>query len=284
MHPPPVKSPQASGTQGHNLRGIRLVLSDVDGTLVTNDKELTPRTLQAIEHMREAGIFFAITSARPAQALTRFIEPLNLDTPLGAFNGALIVDDHMRTIEERAIKKSLPRQIIDALEQHGLNVWAYQGANWFVRDENGPYVAHESQACSCEPTKVANFHGLDEGVLKIVGISDDANAVNGANAAMNDRFARDVSAVQSQSWFLDITNVDATKGNVVKFLAKFYDLELRQIATIGDMHNDVSMFEVAGFSIAMGNAVDAVQGAADVVTTTNEHEGFAHAIETFILP
>ncbi|HEY1223085.1 MAG TPA: Cof-type HAD-IIB family hydrolase [Acidimicrobiales bacterium] len=266
-----------------NARGIKLVLSDVDGTLVTRDKVLTTRAVRAVEGLRDAGIMFALTSARPPQALTRFVEPLGLETPLGAFNGGLIVDNQMRILEEKAIAKALSAPIIGVLEEHDMDVWVYQGENWFVLDEDGPHIEHESQGCSCEPTKVANFHGLDEGILKVVGISEDPTINAAANTQINERFARDVSASQSQSYFLDVTHVEATKGHVVKFLAARYGLDTSEIAVLGDMHNDVSMFEVAGFSVAMGNALDEVQRAADVVTTTNDHEGFANAVETFIL-
>lgn len=272
-----------SRARSHARRGIKLVLSDVDGTLVTPDKTLTERSVQAVRQLRDAGIVFALTSARPPQALARFIEPLGLETPMGAFNGGLIVDHQMRPLETKAIAKDLAAPVINVLESHDMDLWVYQGDNWFVLDENGPHIEHESLGCSCEPTEVASFHGLDEGILKVVGISDDPSTNAAANTAIRSRFASGVSATQSQSYFLDITDVEATKGHVVRFLAERYGLDVSEIAVLGDMHNDVSMFEVAGFSIAMGNAVSEVQRAADVVTTTNEHEGFARAIETYIL-
>jgi Cof subfamily protein (haloacid dehalogenase superfamily) len=260
-----------------------LVLSDVDGTLVTPDKTLTARAVQAVTRLRDAGIMFALTSARPPQALTRFVEPLGLETPLGAFNGGLIVDAQMRILETKEIAKELSAPVINVLEEHGMDIWVYQGENWFVLDENGPHIEHESLGCSCEPIEVASFHGLDEGLLKVVGISDDSSTNAAARAIISERFASGVSASQSQSYFLDVTHVEATKGHVVTFLANKYSLDPREIAVLGDMHNDVAMFQVAGFSVAMGNALEEVQRAADVVTNSNEHEGFAHAIENFIL-
>lgn len=273
----------ASSARPQNLRGIKLVLSDVDGTLVTPEKVLTARAVRAVDQLREAGILFALTSARPPQALSRFVEPLGLETPLGAFNGGLIVDHQMRVLEEKTIATALSAPVISVLEQHEMDIWVYQGEKWFVLDEDGPHIEHESRGCSCEPIMVANFHGLEDGILKVVGISDDPKASAAANVLINDRFSHEVSASQSQSYFLDVTHVQATKGHVVSYLAERFGLATSEVAVLGDMRNDVSMFEVAGFSVAMGNAVDDVQRAADVVTTTNEHEGFANAIETFIL-
>jgi hypothetical protein len=273
----------SNATPGNNVHGIRLVLSDVDGTLVNAEKVLTPRAVAAVDQLRDAGITFALTSARPPQALSRFVEPLELTTPLGAFNGGMIVDPQMKVLEQKAIHRDVAAPVLEVLESHDLDIWVYQGENWFVLDENGPHIEHESLGCSCEPTIVSTFHGLSEGILKIVGISDDPDANARANATITERYAHEVVASQSQSYFLDITNHAATKGSVVKYLAAQYGIATSEIATIGDMHNDVAMFEVSGFSIAMGNANSEVQRAADVVTNTNEHEGFAHAIETFIL-
>jgi hypothetical protein len=264
-------------------RRVRLVLSDVDGTLVTHEKVLTPRAIAAVESLRKANIGFAITSARPPQALTRFIEPLKLETPLGAFNGGLIIDRSMNILEEKTIDRQIAALILDLLASYGFDIWVYQGTNWYVQNVDGPHVAHEAEGCSCEPTKVGDFDGVEEGIFKIVGVSDDPSIHAAANTQINERYARDVSASQSQSYFLDVTSVEATKGNVVRFLAAQYDIDVSEIATIGDMHNDVAMFEVAGLSIAMGNALDDVQHAADVVTTSNEDEGFANAIERYVL-
>lgn len=262
---------------------IRLVLSDVDGTLVTTDKVLTERSIQAVDQLRDAGILFALTSARPPQGLEMFVGPLRITTPLGAFNGGLLADVDLHVLAEKTIEDDLVQPIIELLNSHAMSVWVYQGPDWYVRDMDGPHVAHESKTCQCEPAVLANFGDLLTGITKIVGVSDDATAGAATLAAMNENFTSKVLATRSQSYFIDVTNPDASKGEVVKYLSSKYDIALSDIATIGDMHNDLSMFAVSGLSIAMGNADDEVQGAADQVTTSNDDEGFANAIEKFIL-
>ena len=105
-----------------------------------------------------------------------FVEPLGLTTPLAAFNGGLLVDPDMNAIEEKTIRVDLAAPIIDLLHGHGLSVWVYQGADWFVLDKDGPHVQHESRGCVCAPTKLASFEGVDDGITKVVGVSDDASA------------------------------------------------------------------------------------------------------------
>jgi hydroxymethylpyrimidine pyrophosphatase-like HAD family hydrolase len=117
-----------------------------------------------------------------------------------------------------------------------------------------------------------------------VGVSDDPEAMARATQAARDQFGDHVTAAQSQPYYLDVTHPDANKGSVVKFLSARFDVATSQIATIGDMPNDVLMFAHSGLSIAMGNASTEVQRSARAVTTTNQDEGFARAVEKFILP
>jgi hypothetical protein len=104
-----------------------------------------------------------------------------------------------------------------------------------------------------------------------------------ANPAAHDRFGEHVSASRSQPYYLDVTHPDANKGAVARFLADRFDIPAEAIATIGDMPNDVLMFAHAGLSIAMGNAGREVQRAARRVTASNQHEGFAEAMDRFVL-
>ncbi len=262
---------------------IRLLLSDVDGTLVPHDKILTERSLRAVRRLREAGIIFAITSSRPARGLKMLIQPLELTTPIAAFNGGMIVDPQMNVLEERTVDDDLIPAIIGILEENGVLAWVYRSQEWYVRDANGPHVRHEADVCQFEPLAVDDFDAVSDGVAKIVGASDDAEALSQARMTIQTRFGERVSATNSQSYYLDITNPRANKGAVVDYLSTKLDVPLYAIATIGDAHNDVSMFERSGFSIAMGNAEGDVKAAAGDVTTSNEDEGFALAVEQFIL-
>jgi Cof subfamily protein (haloacid dehalogenase superfamily) len=270
-------------TMANDRQAIRLVLSDVDGTLVTQAKELTPRAIAAVRRLGEAGIAFALTSSRPPRGLAMFVRSLSLLTPLGAFNGGTMVDPALMVLEERAIPGELVEPAIALLESFALSVWAYRGEEWFVRDLNGPRVEHETHTVQFAPTLLDSFDGLSEGVAKLVGVSDDHDAVGRAATAAAERFGERLSASRSQPYYLDITHPDANKGNVVRFLSAHLGVPVEAIATIGDMSNDVSMFAVSGLSIAMGNATPEVQSAARLVTASNEEDGFAQAVERFIL-
>lgn len=262
---------------------IRLMLADVDGTLVTQDKLLTDRAIAAVQKLRAAGIRFAVTSGRPPRGMSTLIEPLALDTPLAAFNGGLFVNPDMSVIEQQVIPTDLVKPTIDLMKSFDLDVWVYRGADWCVLDLKGAHVDREQWTVKFPPTLVKSFDDLTEGVAKIVGVSDDLDAVARAEAKAHEQLGDEVSAARSQPYYLDVTHPQANKGGVVAYLSKRYEIPAAQIATIGDMPNDVLMFTPSGLSIAMGNASAEVQHAATHVTTTNEDEGFAHAVDRFIL-
>lgn len=247
------------------------------------DKVLTQRSVDAVHALYEAGIRFAVTSGRPPRGMSMLVEPLSLRTPLAAFNGGLVVDADMDIVEQRVIASDIVAPAIQLLEEHRLSVWVYQGADWLVRDREGPHVARESHTVQFSPTVVESFDGRNDGVAKIVGVSDDYGAVAAASTAAQDELGDHVSAARSQPYYLDITHPDANKGGVARFLSEKYAIPADEIATIGDMPNDVLMFAHSGLSIAMGNADREVQRAARRVTTTNDEDGFAKAVYRFIL-
>jgi len=262
---------------------IRLLLADVDGTLVTQDKLLTDRAIEAVHHLHDAGILFAITSGRPPRGMAMLVKPLGLQTPIAAFNGGLLVDPDMKVIEQRVIPQNLVIPIAELIRSYGLVVWIYRGADWYVPDPAGPHVAREAWTVKFQPRVMPRIGDVSDNVAKIVGVSDDHDAVSKAWSAAHDRFGDHVTAAASQPYYLDVTHPDANKGSVARYLVRRYGLSAAEIATIGDMPNDVLMFAHSGLSIAMGNADPQVKRAARRITDTNENEGFAKAVERFIL-
>jgi Cof subfamily protein (haloacid dehalogenase superfamily) len=261
---------------------IKLLLSDVDGTLVTKDKVLTPRSVEAVQKLHEAGIHFAVTSGRPPRGMAMLVGPLAISSPLAGFNGGLMVGPDLEVLAEHTIPDPLVAPTTELLESFGLSVWVYRGADWLVRDPNGPHVARESHTVQFEPTVVADFLETSN-VAKIVGVSDDYDAVEAAANAAHEEFGDHVSSSRSQPYYLDVTHPLANKGAVVAFLSERYDIDPDEIATIGDMPNDVLMFARSGLSIAMGNAHREVQRAARRVTTSNDEDGFANAVHKYVL-
>jgi hypothetical protein len=262
---------------------ISAVVSDVDGTLVTDDKTLTERARSAVARLHASGLMFGVISARPPRGLLGLVGPLAIATPLIGFNGGVLTDPDLTIITEHLLSPETARRAVDLLDAHGAQVWVFSGQDWLLRDADGPYVALEPRTVGFPPTIVREFGYALDAAAKIVGVSRDfallAQCEHDAAAALADQ----ACVVRSQAYYLDITHPLANKGVALSELAKLLAVPLAEIAVIGDGGNDVAMFERSGLSIAMGNAKPEVRQAADVVTTSNGEDGFADAIERVIL-
>jgi Cof subfamily protein (haloacid dehalogenase superfamily) len=264
---------------------LRLLLSDVDGTLVSPDKTLTEAAKTVVKELRSAGVAFAITSSRPPRGLCMLIEPLALECPIAGCNGGVFVNPDMSFIQSHVLARATAETAVDLFKNKGLDVWIYTEDAWLVRDPAAAYVAHEAGTLDFQPTVVASFS--DDHLahaVKIVGVSKNFALVEACAAVMREALGAGANASRSQSYFVDVTHPLANKGEVVSTLSKLMNIPPAQIATIGDMPNDVRMFLKSGLSIAMGNASDEVKAQAREVTDSNENEGFAKAVRKFVLP
>jgi Cof subfamily protein (haloacid dehalogenase superfamily) len=265
-------------------RIIRLLLADVDGTLVTQDKVLTEGALAAARALRQAGISLAITSGRPPRGMSMLIEPLALEVAIAGFNGGVFVNPDLSVIESHALDPATARRAVKLILDQGLDAWVYTVDQWLIRDRDAPHVAREAWTVKFDAEIVASFTDAHLAhAVKIVGISDDLDLVAACEKAMQAALGKSASAARSQPYYLDVTHPEANKGAVVDTLAKRLNIPPAEIATMGDMPNDVLMFRKSGLSIAMGNASAEVKAQASAVTDSNENEGFAHAVRKFVL-
>jgi hypothetical protein len=265
------------------VQKVSLLVSDVDGTLVSKEKVLTQRACHAVQRLNDAGIKFAITSSRPAIGMKMFIEPLKLSSPIGAFNGAVFVMPDLQLISQKTILPAIAERVMEMIKQYKLDVWVYAGNDWYVGSRHGPHVDREEFVVQFAPKMMTDIHEWPAEAAKIVGVSDDHDAVRQCGRSMQQEFGTSVSATSSQPYYLDVTHPQANKGAVVDMLSQYFSVDRASIATIGDGLNDVLMFERSGSSIAMGNATEEVKAKAMYVTDSNENDGFAKGVETFIL-
>jgi Cof subfamily protein (haloacid dehalogenase superfamily) len=281
------------------VTAIRFLVSDVDGTLVTPDKEVTPAARDAVRALREAGVGFAFVSSRPPKGLASIAEALGLHaskTSTGknrrpaaaAFNGGLLLDEGLQPISFEPLPDADARVALDVFATMGVDAWVFTQDEWLVTDIGGHYVAHERHTVGFDARVVKSFDGLGQDVMrgigKIVGSSPDPALLQRAADTLAPRLSVDARAALSQSYYLDVTHARANKGNALRAIAAFEGLTLDDMAAIGDMSNDLAMLEIAGFAIAMGNAPDSVKAVVDAVTDSNRADGFAKAVTTLVLP
>src|SRR6202162_24714 len=184
---------------------IALVVSDVDGTLLTKDKTLTDGAKGAVRRLHEAGIGFTIVSSRPTLGMRFLIEPLQITLPIGAFNGSSIVDPQLKPIEQHLIPLPAVQRCLEVLNQFGVDIWLFTNDLWLTRNGNGEYVPHEKRAIRADPTVVTDFSPYLAAACKIVGSSADPVRLQRCEAAMLEAVGTQANAVRSQSYYLDVT-------------------------------------------------------------------------------
>ena len=262
---------------------VRLLISDVDGTLVTPDKSLTPAAIAAVDAVRAAGVHFTVVSARPPRGMSPLIKALNITEPFAGFNGGAMATPDGSVFRTHSLSAGALRQALAVLQRPGLLVWAYSGGDWLVTDPAGPRVDQERHTLGYEPVVLPDFDGLKD-IQKLVGVSLDPAALDRAEHEAKADLAGLATVDRSQSYYLDITHPNANKGRAARALAAAIGVPIGQTAVIGDMTNDVSMFDVAGLAVAMGQAAPAVKARADFAALANTEDGFADAVARFILP
>lgn len=261
---------------------IALVVSDVDGTLVTHDKRLTDKAKAAVKRLEDDGIGFTITSSRPPVGMRFLVAPLGITLPIGPFNGSSIVDGDLKPITQHLIGVEAARKSVDMLEQQGVDVWIFTNDDWVIKRDDGKYVPHERDTIQHAPLVVTDFAPYLAKACKIVGASQDFPLLARCEAEIQQLLGDSAVAVRSQNYYLDVTPPAQSKGTFVTAMAERLGIPLSAVATVGDMRNDLPMFAVSGMSIAMGNASDEMKSKATDVTTSNEDDGFAGAVDLIL--
>jgi Cof subfamily protein (haloacid dehalogenase superfamily) len=265
-------------------RPIRLVVTDVDGTLVKHDRTLAPSTIAAAAKLRAAGVKLAVVSSRPVGGLEVLRGPLALDTPRAGFNGGEIVGADDSVLEEHTIPEDACRAAVAALEAAGTDVWVFVGGAWLLKNPDAHYIPREQLSISMDWRVVDDFAPHLARVHKVMGTSTDFDLMGRMEAELRGRIGHVAMVARSQSYYLDVTHTQANKGTAALALARLLGVAPEEMACIGDMPNDLPMLDIAGFAIAMGNATDEVKSRAHAVTEDNDSDGWASAIARYILP
>jgi len=263
---------------------IKLVVSDVDGTLVRQDKSLSPQVVAAVHRLRAAGVSFTLISARPVSGVMPLVAALDIDVPLAAINGGILFRPDKSVIAEHSIERAVVEGVFALAEGSAVDRWVFAGGQWFASSGEGVHVEHERIASNQAPVIRADFADLYDRADKVTFVSDDRALLKALADKAVSAFGDRATIGQSQVYYLDVTDVAANKGDGVAALAQMLGVDLADTLVLGDMDNDIAMFDRAGLSVAMGQAPDAVKVRADWVSSSNEEDGVAHAIDAFILP
>jgi len=264
--------------------GLRLFVSDIDGTLVTPDKQLTPAALQAIADLKAAGIAFSVVSSRPPRGMARVVGAVGPTAPYAAFNGGNILGSAGELLQAHRLAPEAAASGLRLMEQAGVKPWVFADDAWLLKDLHGPDVEREGRTVGFGPIVVADFDAVIDRVDKIVAPSDDPALLDRVEAELRAAVGGGANVERSQAYYIDLTHPLANKGEAVRAIAAHVGADLAHTIVIGDMTNDLAMFRVGGFAIAMGQGPAAVRAQAGAVTAANTEDGFAKAVASLVLP
>ena len=257
---------------------ILMLVSDVDGTLVTPDKRLTSATIAAVRSLRHRGILFTLTSSRPAFGLHALCRALDLDLPFGPFNGSSIVNPDMSVVTQSIVPRDSIELALELFKSNGVDVWLFTNRAWVIDRDDGHYVPFERKTIDTDPLLVDDNTSYRDAVCKLVGVSDDSALLERCETELQGLVGGRARVARSQTYYCDVTPPGQDKGSFVDAMSARTGIPSNAIATIGDMANDLPMFARSGLSIAMGNASEMVKARADCVTSSNAQDGFAAAV------
>ena len=262
---------------------MRLVVSDVDGTLVDKQKKVTPATVTAVMRLRDAGYGFTIISARPRSGMMPIADTLMIDQPMAAFNGSTVFTRSGEVLATEQIADDVIARVHALAEGMDVDTWVFADDCWYATDGEGPHTKSERITSNQEPVVRSDLSSIGR-VDKVTFVSDDEALLRDLTARVKAEVGEDrATVVQSQTYYLDVTPPSGNKGTGIARLADAFGVALSDTIAIGDQANDLAMFARSGRSIAMGQGPQAVRDAADAVTLANDQDGVAHAIDTMIL-
>lgn len=269
----------------------KLVFTDVDGTLLLPDGTLSDRTKQVVRRLHEEKIPFILVSARSPQEMFALYRELELVSPVVGYNGGIIYkmgrDGSLDILVEYVLEREELVRMYDVIKEEfpELNINLYSGTNWFAERQD-QWLQMEIDLVKITP----EYRELDEliesniPIHKIMLIGEIETILKAENTLKSlDRITSSIH--RSNPNYLEITNQQATKLNGLKTVLKhfFPDIKPEEVMALGDGPNDWDMLSYVGFGVVMGNAPEEMKVSAKYVTGTNAEDGFAQAVEKFIL-
>ena len=261
----------------------KLLALDLDGTLIGESPEISPRSAHAVREAAKLGVKVTLATGRMYRAARPYAEQLGIATPLICYQGAQIREPVSgEIISETGIDRETALEVLRYSRENGYHVNAFAGDELYMA-ELTPEGRFYSERANVEPNIVGDLsEWLDRDVLKLVLITDEPTTLK-IIYELSERFGERLYVTRSFPNYAETISPYASKGKALKYLAKRLDIALENVMAIGDDLNDIDMVAAAGLGVAMRNSAPDVLSNAQFVTGTVDEDGVATAIERFIL-
>ncbi len=259
---------------------IKLIATDIDGTILKHNFEFNQEIKDCIKKLTNEGIKVVLVTGRMHSATDYIAEELGLETPIVSYQGALIKHKN-KTLYEKHLDPNRAREIINWAKKNSIHLNLYMDDRLYVEKDDAVIRRYtgERQAGFL----VKSFEEIELGKInKMLAIDfDDENKVTMWRDYLKTKY-EDIHVVKSMPYFCEICHPQAQKSYAVEFLQNYWELDKKEIMTIGDQDNDIELLKAGGIKVAMGNATENLKQVADFITDTVGNNGFVKAVERFV--
>lgn len=263
------------------MNNIRIVFSDVDGTLLNSHHQITPDTLHQLNRLQEKDIPFVIISARSPSGIEPIVREYGLHCSVVSYSGALILDEERRVVYHRGMSRAEAGAVLDFAARQKFNMtWcAYSFDQWVTPDRTDPRIVREEAIVKATAQQGTITDVTADEVHKLLFICDPA-CTDAIETAMKERFPQH-SIVRSSEILLEIMPGGTTKAEAVKTLCGLRHISPADAAAFGDNYNDVEMLKLVGHGWLMGNAPEPLKQRLPHHTADHDHDGIAAVLARF---
>jgi Cof subfamily protein (haloacid dehalogenase superfamily) len=267
---------------------IKLVLSDIDGTILDDHQSVDSELKQTLLSLRQKHIPFILSSARSPEGMYPIAEDLGiLDYPIACYNGAYVIkrldQEDVSVISSHVLPESELRSIFQLISKSysTVSINLYSRNKWYV-SETDRWINAESKITNLDPIITdLNEFSSSAPVHKLLLI-DEVDTISNLMDALQSLNLEQSSFILSKDNYLEVTNKKASKKEALRELANYYKIKIKDTMTLGDNFNDVPMFEASGLGVAMKNAPEQVKQIADVITESNNDNGVSKALKKYL--
>ncbi len=252
-----------------------LVAIDLDGTLLNSKHQITYRTEQIIRKLQKQGYLFTLASGRPFLSILPYAKQLEISLPLITANGSLLRTTNLETVFKNGIPCELAQKVIDFGVKTDLAISIYYEAEVVTFDDKLIKMHDDLEGLDAY---LSDEWSVKESPLKIL-YTGIPSIINEILTPCQNMFGADLYLTQSEEYFLEFMNIGVSKGEALKMVIEQMTASVVKVFAIGNNFNDLSMFDLADFSIAMANSPQRVKDLADYVTDSNDNDGVARFLE-----
>lgn len=266
----------------------KLLVLDVDGTLLNDEREISKRTLAALLKVQQMGVRIVLASGRPTYGLMPLAKTLELGNYGGfvlSYNGCQIIKaQNGEILFERRINPEMLPYLEKKARKNGFAIFTYHDDTLITDSPDNEYIKNEALLNNLKIIREDEFStAIDFAPCKCMLVSDKEKALIGLEQHWEKRLAGTLDAFRSEPYFLEVVPCGVNKANTLGALLEHLGVTREEVIAVGDGVCDVTMLQLAGMGVAMGHSQDSVKVCADYVTTSNEEDGVALAVEKLIL-